>query len=96
MYTNHARIRMNERCVTPTEIEQCIKKGSWVFCKNGVYGRYYQGLMVVFHPISGLVITVWKGVNHCKENIHQPIKKDKKKYTDDKHVLRTGFSRFDV
>ena len=94
MFTNHARMRMNERDVAPTEIEQCIKKGSWSFCNNGVYGRYYKGLMVVFHPISGLVITVWRGEDSCKDKVRQPVKKDKKKYKDSKHVLRPGFSRY--
>ena len=94
MFTNHAHVRMNERGVAQVEIEHCIKKGDWVFCKNGIYGRYYKGLMVVLHPISGLVITVWKGENPYKDKIRQPIKKDKKKYTDNKHILRTGFSQF--
>jgi Domain of unknown function (DUF4258) len=96
MFTNHARIRMNERGVTKTEIEGCIRNGSWRFCQNGVYGRYYKGLMVVLHPISGLIITAWRGEDHHKEKIRAPVKKDKKKYTDDKHVLRSNFTRFNI
>ena len=96
MFTKHARIRMNERGITPTEVDQCIQRGSWNFRNKTIYGRYYQGLTVVYHPFSMLVITAWKGEKPQKDNIRQPIVKDKNKYRDDKHVLRSGFSRFNI